>query len=44
MVKKITVSKIMSDSEIASKKETFDEKHYKTVADDLMYITDGKYY
>ena len=45
MVKKITVSKIMSDSEIASKEgEHFDEKHYKTIVDEDadVYTTDGK--
>ncbi len=45
MVKKITVSKIMTDNEIASKEgEHFDEKHYKIIVDKDadVYTTDGK--
>ena len=45
MVKRITVSKIMSDNEIASKEgDHFDEKHYKIIVneDADVYTNDGK--
>ena len=45
MVKRITVSKMMSDSEIESKEgDHFDEKHYKIILDEDadVYTTDGK--